>query len=38
VVLCGEQGKWAPSEDMLENTKKGIETYIQLGDVVAKTC
>jgi len=36
VVLCGEKGKWAPSEDMLSNTKKGIETYIQLGDVVAK--
>jgi len=38
VVLCGEKGKWAPSEDMLTNTKAGIETYIQLGDVVALTC
>ncbi|NWF37127.1 phosphatidylserine decarboxylase [Mariprofundus sp. KV] len=37
VVLCGEKGKWAPSEDMLKNTEAGIETYIQLGDVVAKT-
>jgi len=37
VVLCGEKGKWAPSEDMLTNTKAGIETYIQLGDVVAQT-
>ena len=35
VVLCGEKGKWAPSEDMLKNTKAGFETYIQLGDVVA---
>ena len=37
VVLCGEKGKWAPSKDMLENTRAGIETYIQLGDVVAQT-
>jgi len=37
VVLCGEKGKWAPSKDMLENTKAGIETYIQLGDSVAQT-
>ncbi|MDQ6988362.1 MAG: phosphatidylserine decarboxylase [Mariprofundaceae bacterium] len=36
VVLCGEKGKWAPSEDMLKNTKAGLETYIQLGDVVAQ--
>jgi len=37
VVLCGEKGKLAPSSDMLENTRAGIETYIQLGDVVAQT-
>ncbi|WP_018293524.1 phosphatidylserine decarboxylase [Mariprofundus ferrooxydans] len=36
VVLCGEKGKWAPSEDILKNTKAGIETYIHLGDVVAQ--
>jgi phosphatidylserine decarboxylase len=35
-VLCGEQGKWTPCEDILKNTKNGIETYIQLGDVVAQ--
>jgi len=35
VIVCGEQGKWSPSSDMLENTRKGIETYIHLGDVVA---
>jgi len=35
VVLCGEKGKWLPSQDILDNTKQGIETYIQLGDVVA---
>lgn len=37
VVLCGEKGKWTPSEDILKNTIAGIETYIQLGDVVAQT-
>jgi phosphatidylserine decarboxylase len=36
VVLCGEKGRWKPSEDMLKNTKAGIETYIHLGDVVAE--
>ncbi|MDQ7058787.1 MAG: phosphatidylserine decarboxylase [Ghiorsea sp.] len=36
VVLCGEKGKWMPSQDILDNTKNGIETYIQLGDVVAE--
>ncbi|NWF39091.1 phosphatidylserine decarboxylase [Mariprofundus sp. NF] len=37
VVLCGVKGAWAPSSDMLANTKAGIETYIQLGDVVAQS-
>ncbi|MDQ7003598.1 MAG: phosphatidylserine decarboxylase [Ghiorsea sp.] len=37
VVLCGEKGKWTPSKDILKNTKAGIETYIQLGDVVAQS-
>jgi phosphatidylserine decarboxylase len=36
VVLCGEKGLWTPSADMLKNTAAGIETYIQLGDVVAE--
>jgi phosphatidylserine decarboxylase len=36
VVLCGEKGKWSPSADILQNTGAGIETYIQLGDVVAE--
>jgi len=36
VVVCGEQGRWTPANDMLENTKAGVETYIHLGDVVAK--
>lgn len=37
VVICGEKGKWAPSADILKNTAAGIETYIQLGDVVGET-
>lgn len=36
VIVIGEKGKWLPSRDIIENTKKGIETYIQLGDEVAK--
>ena len=35
VVLLGEKGAWKPSADMLANTAKGIETYVQLGDEVA---
>lgn len=35
VVVLGEKGAWAPSKDLLENTAKGVETYIQLGDEVA---
>lgn len=34
VVICGEKGKWQPSMDIVKNTKKGLETYIQLGDEV----
>lgn len=34
VAVIGEKGRWAPSKDIVENTKKGIETYIQLGDEV----
>jgi phosphatidylserine decarboxylase len=35
VIVLGEPGLWTPSKDLLENTKNGIETYIQLGDAVA---
>jgi phosphatidylserine decarboxylase len=31
VIVVGEKGKWKPSEDILTQTKKGIETYLQLG-------
>ena len=35
VILLGEKGKWRPSEDILTNTKSGIETYLHLGEEVA---
>lgn len=31
VVIIGEKGKWTPSQDILDYTNKGIETYIKLG-------
>jgi phosphatidylserine decarboxylase len=34
VVLVGQKGLWSPSQDVLENTEKGLETYIKLGDQV----
>ncbi|MCT4643222.1 MAG: phosphatidylserine decarboxylase [Bacteriovoracaceae bacterium] len=36
VVVLGEKGKWAPSEDIVKNTQQGVETYIKLGDEVAR--
>jgi phosphatidylserine decarboxylase len=35
VIVLGENGKWKPSSDILENTNKGIETYLQLGTSAA---
>lgn len=35
VIVLGEKGKWAPTSDMVENTKKKIETYVHLGTTVA---
>lgn len=36
VVVIGEKGRWAPSNDILENTRRGFETYIKLGDVIGE--
>jgi len=36
VIVVGEKGKWKPSQDILDYTKKGMETYIQLGMSVAQ--
>lgn len=35
VVVLGEKGKWKPSQDIIANTDKGIETYLHLGTEVA---
>lgn len=35
VVLLGEKGAWKPSQDIITNTEKGMETYLQLGTEVA---
>ncbi|MCA9319062.1 phosphatidylserine decarboxylase [Candidatus Saccharibacteria bacterium] len=35
VILLGEPGKWKPSEDILMNTSRGMETYCRLGDEIA---
>lgn len=35
VIVIGEKGKWKPSADIIDNTKKGMETYLQLGMTVA---
>lgn len=34
VILLGEHGKWQPLVDILEKTKLGIETFVQLGTAV----
>lgn len=34
VIVLGEKGRWRPSADVLLNTSKGLETYIQLGSEV----
>lgn len=36
IVAFGEPGAWTPSQDILENTAKGIETLVRLGDTVAR--
>ena len=36
VIVIGEKGKWAPSQDILDYTQKETETYLHLGMTVAK--
>lgn len=35
VIVIGEKGKWKPSQDIVDNTKNHLETYIHLGMTVA---
>lgn len=37
VLLFGEKGRWDIAEDILKNTQKGLETFVRLGDTVAKS-
>jgi phosphatidylserine decarboxylase len=36
VIILGEAGAWKPSQDLLENTSKKMETLIRLGESVAE--
>jgi phosphatidylserine decarboxylase len=37
VILLGEPGRWKPSEDLLKNTARQVETLVRLGEPVAET-
>jgi len=36
IILFGQAGAWLPTEDIIENTAKGIETLVRLGDRIAQ--
>jgi phosphatidylserine decarboxylase len=36
VIVIGEEGKWLPDVDLLENTANNFETYVKLGKSLAK--
>jgi phosphatidylserine decarboxylase len=36
VILMGQKEKWIPSDDILNHSGKNIESYIKLGDEIAK--
>lgn len=38
VVVFGEPGAWTPEQDVLHHTRLGAETYLRLGEVVARRC
>jgi phosphatidylserine decarboxylase len=37
IVVFGEPGLWRPSDDLLKNTKEGVETLVRLGQPVAQS-
>lgn len=37
VIVFGEKGRWDISDDILKNTQNGLETFVRLGDTVAKS-
>ncbi|MGK5086985.1 phosphatidylserine decarboxylase [Bdellovibrionota bacterium FG-2] len=36
VIVLGEQGRWVPSADILEQTRRAHETFVRLGEPVAQ--
>lgn len=34
VIVFGQKGQWSPTKDITENTKKGMEVLVQLGDQI----
>jgi phosphatidylserine decarboxylase len=34
IVVFGEPGRWRPFDDLLEHTRRGIETFVRLGQPV----
>lgn len=36
VLLFGEPGRWAPDDDLVERTGRGVETLVRLGEGVAR--
>jgi len=37
IAVFGELGAWCPAEDVLKHTHDGVETFLRLGDVVARS-
>jgi phosphatidylserine decarboxylase len=36
VVLLGQPGRWLPDREILDNTRRGVETFVELGTPVAR--
>jgi phosphatidylserine decarboxylase len=36
VIVLGEAGKWMPDKDLIEKTKSGWETLVQLGEAIGQ--
>ena len=36
IIVFGEPRAWTPAKDVLEHTGRGVETYLRLGEVVAR--
>jgi len=36
VVLLGQRGRWIPDSEILDHTRRGIETFVELGTAVAR--